>query len=99
MLSVNGETSLSLRFSTFFYPGWEAGIDGKQCSIMIEKDTGSIVIEVPEGRHKIELSFRDTPVRYYGKVISVISLILISLVYIGVVLNFPRKKSLLHLLI
>ena len=99
LLSANGEPSLSLKFSTFYYPGWEARIDGRRCDIAIDKGNGSIVIEVPEGRHKIELSFRDTPVRYYGKVISVISLILISLVYIGEVLNFPRKKSLLHLLI
>jgi uncharacterized membrane protein len=95
LLSTKGITPLILRFSTFYYPGWEARIDGKRCGIMIEKDSGSMVIEVPEGRHEIELSFKDTSVRYYGRVISIISLILVFSVYLYEILN-PKNKSLRH---
>lgn len=69
MLSVNGETSLSLRFPTFFYPGWEARIDGRRCDIMIDKDSGAIIIEVPEGKHKIgSFSFQGgNPMSWFDK--------------------------------
>jgi hypothetical protein len=93
LLLVNGETPLDMRFSTFYFPGWEAKIDGKRCGIMIDKDSGSIVIEVPEGRHKIELNFRGTPVRYYGKVTSLISLVLLFLVYLYEKQKFSKKQD------
>jgi uncharacterized membrane protein YfhO len=93
VLSADGETPLSLRFSTFYFPGWEARIDGNRSSIMVGKDTGSIFIEVPEGKHKIELSFRDTLIRYYGKVISIISLVLLFLVYLYEKLFFLKKPD------
>ena len=40
--------------------------------------TGAILIEIPEGEHILELKFTDTPVRYYGKLISLISLLSLS---------------------
>lgn len=74
ILSVYGETPLHLKLSTFFYPGWEVFIDEKRCNIMTEQDTGAIVFEVPEGKHTIKLYFKDTQLRYSGKVISALTL-------------------------
>jgi hypothetical protein len=45
---------------------------------MVDGDSGSIIVEVPEGKHKVELIFDDTSVRYYAKVVSIISLIVVS---------------------
>jgi len=94
LLSTNSKTSLMLKFSTFYYPGWIAKIDYKQSDIIIEKDTGSMLLEVPEGRHKIELIFKDTPVRYYAKVISLISLIVVLSLYLYGMFK-PANKSLI----
>jgi hypothetical protein len=74
VVSTIGNTPLILKFSTFYYPGWKAAIDGKINELRTEKVTGSIMLEVPVGRHEIELIFEDTPARHYGKVISVVSL-------------------------
>ncbi|OGW56224.1 MAG: hypothetical protein A2Y81_03860 [Nitrospirae bacterium RBG_13_43_8] len=91
IISTNGRTPLRLKLSTFYYPGWKARIDGTYGSIILEKETGSMLIEVPEGKHKVEFIFEDTPVRYYGKVVSVISLIVLFLVYLYGVRVFPKK--------
>src|SRR4030067_1290393 len=80
--STKGNSPLTLTFFTFYYPGWKAKIDGNQNDIIIEKDTGSMLVEVPEGDHKVELTFEDTPVRYYAKVISLISLIVVFSLYL-----------------
>ena len=93
VLSTDGITPLYLKFSTFYYPGWECKIDDRQCGIMIDKDSGSMVIEVPEGRHTIELFFRDTPPRYYGKLISIISLVLILLICLFEIRGLNKNKS------
>jgi hypothetical protein len=78
IVSTDGKTALKLKFSTFYYPGWKTKIDNKQSSIMVNGDSGSIIVEVPEGKHKVELIFDDTSVRYYAKVVSIISLIVVS---------------------
>ena len=93
VLSTNGITPLYLKFSTFYYPGWECKIDDRQCGIMIDKDSGSMVIEVPEGRHIIELFFRDTPPRYYGKLISIVSLFIIAFICLFEINRLNKNKS------
>jgi hypothetical protein len=92
ILSTNGKTSLMLKLSTFYYPGWIAKIDDKQSYIIIEKDTGSMLLELPEGSHKVELFFEDTSVRYYAKVISLISLVIVTFIYLFGVLRHPNKS-------
>jgi uncharacterized membrane protein YfhO len=92
ILSTTGDTPLTVKFSTFFYPGWTAKIDDKQSYIIIEKDIGSMLLEVPEGSHKVELIFEDTSVRYYAKVISVISLVIVTFIYLFGVLRHPNKS-------
>jgi hypothetical protein len=78
VLSTNSESDVRLKLSTFYYPGWKTKIDNKQSSIMVDGDSGSIIVEVPEGKHKVELIFEDTSERYYAKIISIISLIVVS---------------------
>jgi hypothetical protein len=92
ILSTKGNNPLTLKFSTFYYPGWKAKIDDKQSYINIEKYTGSMLLEVPEGSHKVELIFEDTPVRYYAKVISLISLVIVTFIYLFRDLRHPNKS-------
>ena len=79
VLSTISNNPLTIKFSTFYYPGWKASIDGKMNEPQIQKGTGSIMIEAPAGQHKIELIFEDTPVRHYGEFISIVSLFLVVL--------------------
>ena len=79
VVSTIGNAPLILKFSTFYYPGWKAAIDGKIEKLRSEKGTGSIMLEVPVGQHETELIFEDTPVRRHGKVISIVSLLVVIL--------------------
>lgn len=82
LLSIKGTSSLRMRFSTFYFPGWNAYIDGVHTMIRIEEDTGATIVEVPEGKHKLTLRFEDTPVRYHAKLISLVSFFIIVLVIV-----------------
>jgi hypothetical protein len=79
VLSTSGTTPLRLKFSTFYYPGWEATIDGLRAQILIEKDSGAMLVDIPKGNHGLELQFIDTPLRYYSKIISLGFLVAILL--------------------
>jgi hypothetical protein len=86
-LSIKGTAPLMLKFSTFYYPGWIAKIDGRNASIAVDKDSGLILIDIPEGKHTLILKFQDTPIRYYSKIISLFSFV--SLIFF---LILQRKK-------
>lgn len=73
VVEINASTSTLLRIATFYYPGWEAEIDDNRANIMIEKESGAMLIDIPEGRHTVVLKFEDTPLRYYAKIISLVS--------------------------
>jgi hypothetical protein len=79
ILSTTGNTPLTVKLSTFFYPGWNASIDGIKAQIMIEKGSGAMLIDIPRGEHTIVLIFTDTPIRYYSKLISLGSCLIIFL--------------------
>ena len=78
VVDVEAEKPVVVRFRTFNFPGWSAFVDGVRTDITSEADTRAIMVNVPKGNHRLELLFKDTPVRYYGKLISFVSFILLS---------------------
>lgn len=71
--SVTAELPSTVRISTFYYPGWNAEVNGRGTPIHIEKDSGAMLISLPPGRNKILLEFRDTLLRKSAKWISILS--------------------------
>jgi hypothetical protein len=92
ILLTEGETDLTLKLSTFYFPGWTAEIDGKSYNILVDKENGSMILEIPKGSHEIQLTFRDTQVRVLGKVISISSLFLILVLSAYAYINRSKKK-------
>jgi hypothetical protein len=78
-----------IRIATFYFPGWDAEIDGKRTQINIQKENGAMLIDIPEGKHRLVLEFGDTPIRYYSKFISLASVLIM---FFGVLL--ARKTGL-----
>ena len=78
---INAYAPSMLRFSTFYYPGWKAYLDGVEMPIKTEENDGAMLVNIPKGTHALLLKFEDTPVRHYAKIISLASvLIVLSLV-------------------
>ena len=88
VININASTSSLIRIATFYYPGWEAYIDNMRTEIKIEKGVGAMLIDIPEGRHIVVLKFEDTPLRYYAKIISLISFCVVVLLAL-----FIRKTT------
>jgi hypothetical protein len=56
--------------------------------IKSEDGTKAILVDVPKGDHFLKLIFKDTPIRIIGKILSLLSFIILS-----VVLLLPNLNS------
>lgn len=72
-LTISAPRPFSARFRTFYFPGWQARLDGQPAPIEIAKPYGQISVAVPEGEHRLTVWFGSTPVRTAATVLSVLS--------------------------
>jgi hypothetical protein len=83
-----------VRVGTLYFPGWKAYLDDKEAEITPAKGSSAMLVRVPAGMHRLKLTFTDTPARFYGKVISLISLLfLAALLLIDTVKNRRNQRA------
>jgi hypothetical protein len=73
---VDARSSAVLRFRQLFFPGWKARVDGRVTETR-PNESGNMELTVEPGEHELNLSFEDTWPRTAGKVISVVSVLLL----------------------
>ena len=76
-----------------YFPGWQAYVDGRQ--VTLGRQEGKISVAIPDGRHILELKFKETRGRLLANTISLLSLFL--LVYFSLFRSmhflWPKKQS------
>lgn len=68
ILEIQGEGKL--RVNAYNFPGWKAFIDQEEVEI---KETGKlrlITVDIPKGKHRVEVVFTNTPVRSLANLVS-----------------------------
>jgi len=60
---MSSDAGCVLESHTFVFPGWRATIDGREASAWSHETKGTMLVEVPPGRHEVTVEFIDTPVR------------------------------------
>jgi hypothetical protein len=75
-----------LLINTFYFPGWNAYIDGEKVPVKLD-DYGRMKLILPQGIHAVALLFEDTPVRRASKIISAIGLGLLALLIVFIKKN------------
>lgn len=74
-----------LRINTLYFPGWKVYSENGEINVKITDNkeklvtekrdvSGLMEINVPAGNHSIKLVFGDTPVRRFGKIVSLLGL-------------------------
>jgi uncharacterized membrane protein YfhO len=64
-------------FHNYYYPGWQALLNGKKTEIEINKPHGDISVQVPKGEHQILFKFVETPLRMFANLLSFFSLLVV----------------------
>jgi hypothetical protein len=77
MLTVRSESPVLLRIRQFYFPGWVATVRGESTELKVRpsRPSGLLEVDVPAGRHDIDLVLQAGPAERAGRIISLISLI------------------------
>ncbi|EKD86794.1 MAG: hypothetical protein ACD_37C00141G0001 [uncultured bacterium] len=74
---INAATDISILDNTVYFPGWRAEVDGKKTTIEFQDQNhrGLITFKVPQGEHKVEVKFGESPVRLISDMISLFGIL------------------------
>ena len=71
---VSAPASFPLTLHRFYFPGWQALVDGQAAPVYPTGELGLVTVDVPAGDHIVELRFGDTPLRRFANGLSLLSL-------------------------
>jgi hypothetical protein len=75
VLTVKATAATPLRFTDFYYPGWQAQLaDGTPLATYASTRMGLLTVEVPAGEQRLRVYWRETPWVRTGTGISVLTL-------------------------
>jgi hypothetical protein len=75
---IEAASESSIEISCFYFPGWQASINGREIPIEPSSVGGLILLKVPAGRHTVELRFARTPVRLLADTMSAVSALVLA---------------------
>jgi hypothetical protein len=74
--SMNGAT---FDVRQFYFPGWDARLDGNPLPLSPSVPDGLLRLTVPGGEHRVEITLRRGAAELAGQIISAISVVLLLL--------------------
>ena len=80
--AIQVSQSMTITYGQFYFPGWEAVLDGASVPIQPSKPHGLISLAVPAGEHELHITFTNSPSRWLGWGISFFALV-VCLLLIG----------------
>jgi hypothetical protein len=89
MIEVTSPQSF-LAFQTYYYPGWQARVDGRPATVEVLPGLGYLGLRVSQGSHEVELRLARTRTRLAAEAISALSAIVLLGLLVGR-LRFSRR--------
>lgn len=91
IFQINAKTDVEILDNTVYFPGWSVISNGKKIPIEFQNSNhrGFVTFRLPEGSHKVNVLFKESPVRFISNVISLLAL---AFVIILVIFNNKIKK-------
>lgn len=92
--NIESDSETKARINTFWFPGWQAYIDGKEVIIDHSNSLDLMDITIAPGTHLLKVEFKNTPLRNYAWIISLVAFIifLISILFLLLRRFFIRNK-------
>src|SRR5262249_12171309 len=76
--SVQASQPFTFTYKTFYFPGWQATLDGQPAPISVSTPEGLISVAVPAGAHTLSFDLGNTPVRVVGDGLSLVAVLFIA---------------------
>lgn len=80
---TQADHAFTLEVLTFYFPGWQAEINGQPAPVYPSDPHGLITFDVPAGEHEVRLWLGQTPARNLGAGVSLAALVVIGLALVG----------------
>jgi hypothetical protein len=90
--TVQAAQPLTFVYRTFYFPGWQATLDGQPAPITITAPEGLMGVSVPAGTHSVAFAFGTTLPRVVGDGLSIVGLAALG-VWLVVVRASPPTPS------
>ena len=90
---ILAEKQAIVTFNSYYFPGWVAKVDGEEKDIKPGKPYGQIELDVPEGNHKVEFYWQETPLRKFSDYISLVSLLVLGFLFVKKKQSDNAKKQ------
>ncbi|MBL8046003.1 MAG: hypothetical protein JNL09_05655, partial [Anaerolineales bacterium] len=74
-LSVSGNSPATVAVPTYYWPGWQATVNGQPLTVRAAPGLGWITFDLPPGTHTVELWLGRTPLRAAAEIVSVLALL------------------------
>lgn len=69
-LTVETPVPFTAEFAIFYFPGWQASLDGVPVPVTASAPHGLISFPVPAGTHTVQVAFTTTPLRRVGSALT-----------------------------
>ncbi len=74
-VNIEANTESIVQINKIYYPGWGITIDDRLIPINYGNAFGVMRVVVPQGSHRLEAAFRETPMRFAADMLSVVSVL------------------------
>lgn len=75
-LRITTSADRAVRFHQYYYPGWQATLDGAPVDVYPGDEFGLLTIDIPAGEHTVSLRYAGTNAQRAGAIISVLSVMI-----------------------
>lgn len=80
-LGVTTDIDRAVRFRQYYFPGWQAMVNGETVEIYPDEQIGLITIDLSAGEHLVTLKYVGTTVQRIATSISLVSLLIVVILY------------------
>lgn len=85
--------SAKLTFNSYYFPGWLGRLDGKDVDLSPGKPYGQVELEVPQGKHEVEVYWAETDSRKLVDFISLASILITFYLLLPTRSNMLKSKD------
>ncbi|KKP39473.1 hypothetical protein A2130_02315 [Candidatus Woesebacteria bacterium GWC2_33_12] len=75
IIQTDSKSEFVLSYNKYKYPGFEAKVDGSRIKIESGEPYGQISFIVPSGKHLVEVRYRESPLRLFFDIVSLVVII------------------------
>jgi hypothetical protein len=83
LIRIQTSENTKVTLHSYYFPGWVATVDGEKVKISPQSPYGDMAISVPEGTHEVIFQFKNTPVRLFANVTSLVTIIVVTFLFVG----------------